>query len=275
MVVLGLIFWPLERWLGPVRQSLWQRKRISDVLYWFLTPWVSRAVIIAGFSGIVIVIAKYTQLPSDLWAFVAELRKHSPIASLPKWSQLLIALLVGDFFQYWVHRLFHTRRLWATHSVHHSPTELDWLSSVRTHPLNDIPNKLSMALPLVVLGVDLQVFAAALPFLQLITILEHSNLPFDYGPMRFVINSPRYHRWHHSKEAAALDKNFAGMFPIWDLLFGTFYLPRRVDPLALGIEGNPVPNSFVGQIAYPFLYNSFTIDIHKPNETDRNRLLSA
>ena len=49
-----------------------------------------------------------------------------------------------------------------------------------------------------------------------------------------------------------MGKNFAGLLPVWDLLFGTFYLPQQVRPTAFGITGDPVPEGFVGQLAYPF-----------------------
>jgi sterol desaturase/sphingolipid hydroxylase (fatty acid hydroxylase superfamily) len=62
--------------------------------------------------------------------------------------------------------------------------------------------------------------------------------------------SPVFHRWHHSADAERQSKNFAPMFPVWDLMFGTFYMPRGRRPEAFGAEG--VPDGLLGQLAHPF-----------------------
>ena len=75
---------------------------------------------------------------------------------------------------------------------------------------------------------------------------------WTFGPLRYVLVSPAFHRWHHSKEAEAIDKNFATMFPIWDLIFGTLYFPKGRNPGNFGV-GDNVPENLVGQMIYPFV----------------------
>ena len=66
-----------------------------------------------------------------------------------------------------------------------------------------------------------------------------------------VIVSPRFHRWHHTDEEQARDKNFAGLLPLWDILFGTYYMPKDERPSRFGTM-TPVPNGLFGQIVFPF-----------------------
>jgi sterol desaturase/sphingolipid hydroxylase (fatty acid hydroxylase superfamily) len=77
----------------------------------------------------------------------------------------------------------------------------------------------------------------------------HANLSWTFGPLRYVIASPVFHRWHHSADAASREKNYAPMFPVWDLMFGTFYMPRRGRPERFGADG--VPGDLVGQLIHP------------------------
>ena len=73
---------------------------------------------------------------------------------------------------------------------------------------------------------------------------------WSLGPLRFVIATPVFHRWHHSDDPALRDKNFAPTFPVLDLIFGTFHMPMDRLPEGYGAEG--VPPNFLGQMAYPF-----------------------
>lgn len=88
-------------------------------------------------------------------------------------------------------------------------------------------------------------------FLFFCVILLHSNVNWDFGPLRWVFVSPLYHRWHHTTEAEGLDKNFAGTFPIWDVLFGTAHFPRR-EPTRFGVNHEAPPETLPGQLVYPF-----------------------
>jgi sterol desaturase/sphingolipid hydroxylase (fatty acid hydroxylase superfamily) len=83
-------------------------------------------------------------------------------------------------------------------------------------------------------------------------IFLHANVNWDFGPLRSVVATPVFHRWHHSREREAWDKNFAGLLPLWDILFGTYYMPRGRYPENFGIN-EPMPAGWTGQFVEPFV----------------------
>ncbi len=114
------------------------------------------------------------------------------------------------------------------------------------------PTLISIALSLLLLGFDPLVFAVVAPVTTLYAILLHADVPWTFGPLRHVLASPVFHRWHHSSEPEARDKNFAGFLPLWDHLFGTFYMPAVDRPIAVGTPNDPVPAGFWKQLVYRF-----------------------
>jgi sterol desaturase/sphingolipid hydroxylase (fatty acid hydroxylase superfamily) len=230
------------------RTPLWRKGLLTDLSYWIFTPYVTNVAV-----GIVVL------GPVALFAFVAYgrieereiLAGFGPLATLPYWLQALLMLIVADFAGYWMHRLFHGRRLWRFHAVHHSSETLDWLSSVRGHPINELLGRIATTIPLLALGFAPAAALWVAPVFALFAILLHANLDWDWGRFRSVIASPRFHRWHHTTEAEARDKNFAGLFPIWDILFGTYYMPAGRRPERFGTD-TPVPDGLMAQLAFPF-----------------------
>ena len=258
VVVLWAVFALLQGKFGTCpRTPIWHRSRLTDLAYWFFTPLVTRAFTRGAAVVLLIGTAAVVGFRTDPAAFLPRLQAISPIAWLPAWAQLPLGLLVADFLGYWSHRLFHGRRLWRFHAIHHSATPLDWLSATRLHPINDVVSRVLTAAPLLLLGFDPKVFAAVAPVFGLYAIFVHANLPWDFGPLRYVVATPRFHRWHHSAEHQALDKNFAGLFPVFDLLFGTFYMPRGLEPRVFGIAER-VPDGLLAQLAHPFRRDSST-----------------
>ena len=169
-----------------------------------------------------------------------------------KLSDHSLLMVIADVMGYWAHRAHHTfERLWQSHAVHHSSTELNWLSSVRVHPFNEALQNAAIASPLILLGFQPGTVAVYLPFLTFYAIFVHANVRWDFGPLRYVIATPAFHRWHHSAEADALNKNFAGLFPVTDWLFGTLYLPKGVQPSRFGVNDLQVPGGFLAQLAFP------------------------
>jgi sterol desaturase/sphingolipid hydroxylase (fatty acid hydroxylase superfamily) len=106
--------------------------------------------------------------------------------------------------------------------------------------------------PLACLGFPLNALAGYVPFLTFYAILLHANVSWSFGPLRYVIASPLFHRWHHTTEEQGLDKNFAPLFPFVDLAFGTFYMPRLRRPECFGTTRSTVPDTFIGQLVFPF-----------------------
>jgi sterol desaturase/sphingolipid hydroxylase (fatty acid hydroxylase superfamily) len=250
-LILAAIFLVIERLAPGLKgQRVFRRGFWVDVAYWFFTPLVTRWI-----SRIAIAVAAVL-LALALGISFESLRNREyagfgPIGALPLWLQGITVFVLGDFVGYWMHRLFHTGRWWRFHAVHHSSTQVDWLSSVRLHPVNDAATRLVQIFPLFLLGFNPFVLVACAPLISLYAILLHANVNWDFGPLRAVIASPVFHRWHHTKEHEAMDKNFAGFFPFWDIVFGTYYLPRGKVPTDFGIH-EPMPENLLGQLAFPF-----------------------
>ncbi len=251
LAVVGAAMISIERFWPSVRgQALLRRGFLTDLAYWFLTPFVTRAISRGGVILALVIAALLLGRKPDRAAIEAMLAGHGPIGAQPKWLQALEMIVLLDFLGYWLHRLFHGRRLWAFHEVHHSSEDLDWLSSVRVHPINDLVNRTIPVVVLVLLGFSPLVLAGALPFFAVYAILLHANVTWDFGPLKWLLASPAFHRWHHTSAEEGRDKNFAGVLPVWDILFGTWYMPAH-RPSQFG-SGRPVPNTVIGQFLWPF-----------------------
>jgi sterol desaturase/sphingolipid hydroxylase (fatty acid hydroxylase superfamily) len=150
------------------------------------------------------------------------------------------------------HRLFHRGRLWPFHAVHHSSEELDWLSSVRLHPINQALSQVIVVAPLAILGFNLQTLGATSGLLTFWAIFVHSNVRSTFGPLRHIVTTPAFHRWHHTSQSEGLDRNFGGLFLIWDRVFGTFYMPKGRQAQEFGLFGDRLPDAFFRQLIWPF-----------------------
>lgn len=249
-IVLTLIFWAIEfLWPSLPLQRRFRPGVVTDLLYWFFTPLVSKTL---GQVGVLIALVPTFLILGRKLDKAAIAAGYGPVLHFPVWLQALLVIVLGDFIGYWTHRWFHGKRLWAFHAVHHCSKQLDWLSSVRLHPINDLVSRTFQAVPFVLLGFSPTVVAAYLPFLTFYAIFIHANVSWTFGPLRYVIATPIFHRWHHTREDEAIDKNFAGLLPLWDILFGTFYMPLGKVPTEFGVHDDSVPESFIGQMAYPF-----------------------
>jgi sterol desaturase/sphingolipid hydroxylase (fatty acid hydroxylase superfamily) len=248
-LVLAAVFTVIELVFGKDKRPRAPRSRWVDVLH-FVAARITEVPV--GFVGLVVfavfaIAAGWRGEPYEVWAAA----HRSLFARLPGAVQVVVALFVVDFAGYWVHRVQHAPPLWRFHAIHHSSTRLDWLASVRNHPVSELVGRVLLLPPLLLLGIDVRVLATVAPLVGIWAIFLHANVPFRFGLLRYVIATPLFHRWHHSSEPEAHDKNFAGLFPIWDILFGTFYMPDR-QPTAFGAAGEEVPEKFLAQLAYPF-----------------------
>ncbi|MBY0408511.1 MAG: sterol desaturase family protein, partial [Rickettsiales bacterium] len=150
------------------------------------------------------------------------------------------------------HRTFHTSALWPFHAVHHSPTQVDWHSTYRFHPVNVWLTFTLVDTSMMFVGFSMEAVTLMGVFNQLYSAMVHANLNWTFGPFRHVFASPVFHRWHHTTQAQGLNKNFAPTFPLLDIIFGTFHMPEGELPKEYGITGGTVPESFLGQMLYPF-----------------------
>jgi sterol desaturase/sphingolipid hydroxylase (fatty acid hydroxylase superfamily) len=178
------------------------------------------------------------------------------ISDWPVWVQFGVFFVLKDFLEWNIHRWLHTVPwLWKIHQLHHSIEELDWAATFRSHWVELIIYKTIIYLPLVILGVDDRVVFAILVFSLLIQELSHANLKWDWGPLRYLINSPRFHAWHHAMEMHGKGgQNFGVNLAVWDWLFGTAYWPGHANaPAQYGFEGiQEYPRGIWGRLWAPF-----------------------
>lgn len=253
LLILSLVFFFIERIAGRGRnrvQPVFRRGWFTDVIYWFATILLTKPLVRLLLIVPVAVLVIFQIIPVETFRS-RDYSGFGPLSRQPVWVQAIQIYLLVDFIGYWTHRLFHRGKWWPFHAVHHSSEDLDWLGSLRVHPVNDLCNKLAQVTPVLLMGYNPAVTLSTAPLLTLYAIFIHANVNWDFGPLRSVIATPVFHRWHHSREREAWDKNFAGLFPIWDLLFRTYYMPKGRYPENFGIC-EPMPHSYLGQMWEPF-----------------------
>lgn len=179
------------------------------------------------------------------------------IASWPVWMQLLALLITRDFLQWNIHRLLHrVPWLWEFHKVHHSVAEMGFAAHLRYHWMETIVYRSLEYLPLAMIGFGIDDFFVVYIFTLLIGHLNHANIHLPLGPLKYILNNPQMHIWHHAyhlPDNRRYGVNFGITFSIWDYLFGTDYIPENGRDIPLGFEkSEEFPDSFWGQIFYGF-----------------------
>jgi sterol desaturase/sphingolipid hydroxylase (fatty acid hydroxylase superfamily) len=243
LLLYSAVFIPLERLFAlRTQQPVFRRHWVLDLTYFFIN------------SLLIEVLTILTLKPATIlfdWARVEWVSRA--VESLPLAVQIPALLLVADFTQYWVHRTFHAVRfLWPFHAIHHSAVEMDWLAGSRLHLVDVILTRGLTYIPIFVLDFSPQALIAYVFLVAAQATFIHANVRWEFRPLRKLVATPAFHHWHHSAERQAIDKNFAVHTPIWDILFGTYYLPDRW-PGAYGLSGqHDVPARWVTQLIYPF-----------------------
>ena len=254
MAAIAIVFIPLER-LIPFHpgQRLFRKHLWLDILHYFL----------GGFFIIIFVRMTYYAMP-----YLGVGSSPITVKNLPGWAQFLIFEASWTFLGYWVHRLEHVwRPLWRLHSVHESNEELDWLSAFRLHPLEPALFQVVTIVPLWFFGMSLPVAIAYKIYSYIFAHVQHANVVFPLPRfLKYIVPSPEFHRWHHAKvfdENGNRVRSFQNFseYPIWDILFGTFYLPKE-RPTAYG-NAQHMPMDYFAQLAYPFGLHDKVLAIQK------------
>lgn len=153
---------------------------------------------------------------------------------------VIASFFVFDFFYYWFHRLQHTTFLWEEHKIHHSDEHLSASTNYRHYWLEE-----ALRAPLLVLPMGL-LFKFSVVETTLIgfaigqwAYFIHANFRLPFGRFSWLVVGPQVHRIHHSIEERHRDKNFGAFFPIWDVIFGTYYHPSRDEYPRTGVVGYP------------------------------------
>lgn len=241
LAVVAATMLPMER-LFPLRrdQKVVRNGWRTDTLHFILSTLLTRFAAALLIVSVAALLGKFVVNPEFQWL----------VARQPTALQFAEAVVIYDFAAYWAHRLAHVWPwLWRFHSVHHSSSELDWLSSTRLHFFDDAIQQAARFVPIYLLGFSSATFGFLALFGPFLAFVLHANARLSLGPLRWIYISPQYHHWHHALEPR--DKNFAFSLPVFDLLFGTAHCPKGEWPTQYGVA-EPMPASWLGQVAHPF-----------------------
>jgi sterol desaturase/sphingolipid hydroxylase (fatty acid hydroxylase superfamily) len=243
LLLYSAVFIPLERLFAlRAEQPVFRRQWLVDLTYFFVNSLLIEVLTVLTLKPALILFA---------WARVAWVSEA--VAALPIVAQVPLIVLVADLTQYWVHRSFHAVPwLWPFHAIHHSAEQMDWLAGSRLHLVDVVITRGLTYVPIFVLEFSEPALMIYVFLVAVQATFIHANVHWEFRPIRRLIATPAFHHWHHAAEREAIDKNFAVHTPIWDLLFGTFYLPDRW-PSAYGLAGGrKVPARWLKQLVHPF-----------------------
>lgn len=175
-------------------------------------------------------------------------------ADWPFAAQMIPALLIWTFSDYWAHRSLHTfARLWWFHALHHDTPQMHIMKSGRIHFGEEVFNAVIKPVPLLLLGAPPEVLAFIGLWIVFDGNLVHSNIDQRFPSWaHWFLPTVQLHNLHHAQDRRFQDSNYSGSTPIWDVLFGTFSHPDRCRADPLGLADSPVPRGFAAQVLFPF-----------------------
>lgn len=237
LAALAAVFVPLERCFAVRRQPVLRAGLLTDLTHLLLNALLVSVLTVVGVLA--------GTLP--LWW----VRRLDLVAHLPGAVAVGLAVVLVPVAQYWGHRLTHeVPALWRFHAVHHSIEQMDWVASARLHPVDQAFVQTFTLMPLVLLGYDGPAVAGLAGVVVLLALFQHANVRLRFPGLRWVVNTPEWHHWHHAVDPAARDRNFG--LPVVDRCFGTAYLPAGLRPAGFGCA-DPVPASgYLRQLAHPW-----------------------
>jgi len=230
-------------------QPLIRDGMLTDIAYGLVIPILSRFVFLL-FLAVGFAVFFYNVPSEEIDGYLRN--GHGYVASLPLWLQAALVFILSDFLLYWTHRIFHSKQLWKWHAIHHSPRTVDWLTAYRFHPINVFLSFTLVNVLMLLIGFSPASMIIMSGFNNIYSAMVHANLNWTFGKYKYLFASPVFHRWHHTTQKEGLDKNFAPTFPLLDVMFGTFYMPDDKLPEKYGVLGDKIPESFIGQILWPF-----------------------
>jgi len=246
LVFTGILFLPLERLFYRKPQDVFRTEWREDLFYFFISSVMVQVLTYLSMAPSLILLQYAKDIPFRVW-----------VDSQSLWLQVLAIMFLTDFVQYWVHRAFHRiPALWRFHAVHHSARTMDWLAGSRMHFIEIVALRSITIIPMYVLGFSPTAIYIYLLIVYTYATYIHANVKWNIEALKPFVVTPRYHHWHHGIEKEAVDINFSIHFPIFDRLFGTYYMPKDKWPSGYGVANHPVPAGYIKQFLYPFIRES-------------------
>jgi len=253
LILISLFVWGLEM-VFPWRkdQAIFRKDFWLDGFYMFFNFFIF-SIVIGGFY-------KILQIAFiDIGITDKSLAIFNP-SDWPMALQLVVFFVVLDFVQWFTHTLLHKYPFfWKFHKVHHSVKEMGFAAHLRYHWMENILYK-----PLKTFGVMIlfgfepkQAFIVHFVAI-IIGHFNHSNIKITYGPLKYLINNPVMHLYHHAQDLpeGKYGVNFGISLSIWDYIFKTNYIPEDSGKVELGFQGDAsFPKGFIRQNIYGFSKN--------------------
>ena len=253
LIVISLLVWTLEI-IFPWRQnqSIFRKDFWLDTFYMFFNFFIFNLILFVALSNTA---AAFFNDILGIIGLSVESFQLFDVKNLPTWLSLLIFFVVADFVQWNTHRMLHrVNFLWNFHKVHHSVKEMGFAAHLRYHWMETVVYKSMLYIPLAIIG-GFNVNDVAFVYFFTIAVghLNHANLGWDYGVLKYIFNNPKMHIWHHSKELPVrFGVNFGLTLSVWDYLFRTNYIPKNGRDIELGFTNDEsFPQQFLQQEIYP------------------------
>ncbi len=252
LVVLSLAVWGLEI-LFPWRknQSIFRKDFWLDTFYMFFNFFIFRLVVFSAIAAVT------SNSFSALLGGNTEMLSLFSLRELLYVWQVIIFFLVLDFTQWLVHNMLHrVPFLWRFHKIHHSVKEMGFAAHLRYHWMETLVYEPFKYLALLFIGGFEPSSVFVIYYINIaIGHLNHANIALDYGPLKYVLNNPKMHIWHHSKviPEGSRGVNFGISLSLWDYIFGTNYIPYDGRDIELGFGNDEnYPQDFFSQNTAPF-----------------------
>lgn len=253
LILVSLFFFLLEA-LKPWRtnQSKFRKDFWLDFFYMFFNFFLFSLIIYNAASDVIV------NLFNDfLGLFGITNLVAIEIDKWPSWAYYITLFLAADFIQWNVHRLLHrVPFLWEFHKVHHSVEQMGFAAHLRFHWMETIVYKTIQYIPLAMLGFGIKDFFIVHIITLTVGHFNHSNFKLRLGPLKYILNNPQMHIWHHAKKIPGGQKygvNYGLTLSLWDYLFGTAFIPDDGRDVELGFPDlKEFPDTFFGQITYGF-----------------------
>ncbi|MBA4745557.1 MAG: sterol desaturase family protein [Muricauda sp.] len=251
LILISVLVWVLEI-LFPWRkeQSIFRKDFWLDTFYMFFNFFIF-AIVINGVYKVLGVFFADVGITSKTLTIV-------DIAHWSQWVQLLVFFVVLDFVQWFTHVLLHRYPvLWEFHKVHHSVKEMGFAAHMRFHWMENVLYKPLKTLGVMVLG-GFEPEQAYIVHFAAIAIghFNHSNIKLTYGPLKYILNNPVMHLYHHAynlPEGHRYGMNYGISLSLWDYIFRTNYVPESGGKIELGFPGDEdIPKGFWGQLVHGF-----------------------
>jgi len=254
LIVISLAVWGLElafpwrKSQSVIRKDFW-----LDAFYMFFNFFIFNLLLYVALSDVTINLFNAALAPIGY--------SGGHLFDTSGWAigiQLFAFFIISDFIQWCVHVTLHrVPFLWKIHKVHHSVKEMGFAAHLRYHfGETFVYNTFKYITLSMIFGFDIQLAFIVHGLAITIGHLNHANIGWDYGPLKYIFNNPKMHIWHHAKELPKEHKfgmNYGISLSIWDYLFKTNYIPYEGRDIELGFKGDEkYAPTFWQQLFAPF-----------------------